>query len=83
MPVDAGRSPTDSDGDPGSCDHERALPLFDNGDHLYPDDIGTQAMADAVEIDSLSCDRDTGRTRRGAGPGGERPRGGSARAVHG
>lgn len=48
MPV----APMAGDGDPGPCDHERILPLFGNGDHLHPDDTGTQALADAVEIDS-------------------------------
>ncbi|MFE7836471.1 SGNH/GDSL hydrolase family protein [Streptomyces sp. NPDC057474] len=41
-------------------DHERILPFFDNGDHVHPNDTGMQAMADAVEIESLSCDRDAG-----------------------
>lgn len=57
MQADAGRSPTAGGGDSGPCDHERILPLFDNGDHLHADDTGTQAVAVAVEIDSLSCDR--------------------------
>ncbi|MEH0524279.1 SGNH/GDSL hydrolase family protein [Streptomyces stelliscabiei] len=41
-------------------DHERILPFFDNGDHLHPNDTGMRAMADAVRIDSLSCDRGPG-----------------------
>ncbi|WP_443073382.1 SGNH/GDSL hydrolase family protein [Streptomyces sp. NBC_01451] len=40
-------------------DHERILPFFDNGDHLHPNDTGMQAMADAVRITDLSCDRGT------------------------
>ncbi|MHB9848492.1 SGNH/GDSL hydrolase family protein [Streptomyces krungchingensis] len=37
-------------------DHERVLPFFDGGDHLHPNDKGMQAMADAVELGSLtSC----------------------------
>ncbi|QFQ95260.1 SGNH/GDSL hydrolase family protein [Streptomyces phaeolivaceus] len=41
-------------------DHEHILPFFDNGDHLHPNDTGMGAMADAVDIAGLSCDRDTG-----------------------
>ncbi|UUU36852.1 SGNH/GDSL hydrolase family protein [Streptomyces sp. CA-210063] len=44
-------------------DHERILPFFDNGDHLHPNDTGMQAMADAVRIADLSCDRQAVRTR--------------------
>ncbi|WP_374198943.1 SGNH/GDSL hydrolase family protein [Streptomyces sp. GESEQ-35] len=36
-------------------DPERILPFFDNGDHLHPNDKGMQAMADAVDLDSLDC----------------------------
>ncbi|MFD4527543.1 SGNH/GDSL hydrolase family protein [Streptomyces sp. NPDC058470] len=37
-------------------DHERISPFFDNGDHLHPNDVGMGAMADAVDIGSLtSC----------------------------
>ena len=37
-------------------DHERISPFFDNGDHLHPNDVGMAAMADAVDIGSLtSC----------------------------
>ncbi|MEH0421072.1 SGNH/GDSL hydrolase family protein [Streptomyces sp. B21-083] len=39
-------------------DHERILPFFDNGDHLHPNDTGMQAMADAVRLPDLACDRD-------------------------
>jgi lysophospholipase L1-like esterase len=39
-------------------DHERILPFFDNGDHLHPNDTGMRAMADAVRLKDLSCDRD-------------------------
>uniref|UniRef100_A0AAU2AEL4 SGNH/GDSL hydrolase family protein n=1 Tax=Streptomyces sp. NBC_00093 TaxID=2975649 RepID=A0AAU2AEL4_9ACTN len=38
-------------------DHERILPFFDNGDHLHPNDTGMQAMADAVRLNDLDCDR--------------------------
>lgn len=38
-------------------DAERILPTFDNGDHLHPNDKGMQAMADAVALKSLECDR--------------------------
>ncbi|WP_105969419.1 SGNH/GDSL hydrolase family protein [Streptomyces geranii] len=38
-------------------DHERILPFFDNGDHLHPNDTGMQAMADAVPINDLDCER--------------------------
>ncbi|MFJ4835289.1 SGNH/GDSL hydrolase family protein [Streptomyces sp. NPDC088747] len=37
-------------------DHERISPFFDNGDHLHPNDKGMAAMADAVDLGSLtSC----------------------------
>ncbi|MFJ3307148.1 SGNH/GDSL hydrolase family protein [Streptomyces sp. NPDC086549] len=36
-------------------DPERMLPFLDGGDHLHPDDKGMQAMADAVELDTLDC----------------------------
>jgi len=37
-------------------DPERILPFFDGGDHLHPNDKGMQAMADAVDLGSLtSC----------------------------
>jgi lysophospholipase L1-like esterase len=49
-------------------DHERILPFFDNGDHLHPNDTGMRAMADAVDIKSLSCDRAPDRARRAVGP---------------
>ncbi|MHC3470018.1 SGNH/GDSL hydrolase family protein [Streptomyces sp. 7R007] len=38
-------------------DPERILPFFDGGDHLHPDDKGMQAMADAVDLSGLDCDR--------------------------
>ncbi|MFK0058370.1 SGNH/GDSL hydrolase family protein [Streptomyces werraensis] len=38
-------------------DPERLLPVFDGGDHLHPNDKGMQAMADAVDLDRLDCDR--------------------------
>lgn len=36
-------------------DPERILPVFDGGDHLHPNDKGMQAMADAVDPESLDC----------------------------
>ena len=36
-------------------DPERILPGFDGGDHLHPNDKGMQAMADAVDVQSLDC----------------------------
>ncbi|MEU0853792.1 SGNH/GDSL hydrolase family protein [Streptomyces flaveolus] len=38
-------------------DPERILPVFDGGDHLHPNDKGMQAMADAIDLDRLDCDR--------------------------
>lgn len=38
-------------------DPERMLPFLDNGDHIHPNDKGMQAMADAVDLDSLECPR--------------------------
>ncbi|MGW7267353.1 SGNH/GDSL hydrolase family protein [Streptomyces sp. NPDC054842] len=38
-------------------DPELLLPFFDGGDHLHPNDKGMQAMADAVDLASLECDR--------------------------
>lgn len=29
----------------------RMLPAFDSGDHLHPNDLGMQAMADAIPLD--------------------------------
>ncbi|MEU8333756.1 SGNH/GDSL hydrolase family protein [Micromonospora sp. NPDC048839] len=41
-----------------SPDDPRALlPIFDGGDHLHPNDRGMQAMADAVDLAVLRCDR--------------------------
>jgi lysophospholipase L1-like esterase len=34
-------------------DPERILPVVDGGDHLHPNDKGRQAMADAVDLESL------------------------------
>lgn len=39
-------------------DPERMLPVFDGGDHIHPNDKGMQAMADAVDLNSLDCTRD-------------------------
>lgn len=39
-------------------DHERMLPFFDGGDHIHPNDKGMQAMADAVDVNSLDCTRE-------------------------
>ncbi len=38
-------------------DPERILPVFDNGDHLHPNDKGMQALADAVDLTALECHR--------------------------
>ncbi|WP_243868963.1 SGNH/GDSL hydrolase family protein [Streptomyces liangshanensis] len=38
-------------------DQEKLLPVFDGGDRLHPNDKGMQAMADAVDLKSLRCDR--------------------------
>ncbi|MFG2352268.1 SGNH/GDSL hydrolase family protein [Streptomyces sp. NPDC048521] len=38
-------------------DPERILPFLDGGDHLHPNDKGMQAMADAVDPESLDCTR--------------------------
>ena len=37
-------------------------PAYDSGDHLHPDDAGTRAMANAVDLDMLPAD---GRRRTG------------------
>ncbi|CCK26505.1 lipolytic protein G-D-S-L family [Streptomyces davaonensis JCM 4913] len=39
-------------------DPERMLPFLDNGDHIHPNDTGMQAMADAVDLNSLDCTPD-------------------------
>ncbi|MFF4755982.1 SGNH/GDSL hydrolase family protein [Streptomyces sp. NPDC002514] len=41
-------------------DPERMLPFLDAGDHLHPGDKGMQAMADAVDLDTLDCSRTPG-----------------------
>ncbi len=38
-------------------DPERMLPFLDNGDHIHPNDTGMQALADAVRLPDLSCER--------------------------
>ncbi|RKR86441.1 lysophospholipase L1-like esterase [Micromonospora pisi] len=38
-------------------DPQAMLPFFDSGDHLHPNDKGMQAMADAVDLSVLGCDR--------------------------
>ncbi|MEU2334411.1 SGNH/GDSL hydrolase family protein [Streptomyces sp. NPDC006654] len=38
-------------------DRARMLPFLDSGDHIHPNDKGMQAMADAVDLASLDCDR--------------------------
>lgn len=38
-------------------DQERLLPVFDGGDHLHPNDKGMRAMADAVGLGDLRCER--------------------------
>jgi lysophospholipase L1-like esterase len=41
--------------DPANPD--RFLPAYDSGDHLHPGDAGYEAMANAVDLADLSCDR--------------------------
>jgi lysophospholipase L1-like esterase len=36
---------------------KRFLPAYDVGDHLHPSDAGYQAMADAVDLSVLECNR--------------------------
>ncbi|MDX6351843.1 MAG: hypothetical protein QOF84_6633, partial [Streptomyces sp.] len=38
-------------------DQTEILPFFDGGDHLHPNDKGMAAMADAVDLSALQCDR--------------------------
>ncbi|GAB3932731.1 SGNH/GDSL hydrolase family protein [Micromonospora vulcania] len=38
-------------------DPQALLPFFDGGDHIHPNDKGMQAMADAVDLSALRCDR--------------------------
>ncbi|MFC0503281.1 SGNH/GDSL hydrolase family protein [Micromonospora costi] len=38
-------------------DPQALLPFFDSGDHLHPNDKGMQAMADAVDLSALRCER--------------------------
>jgi lysophospholipase L1-like esterase len=35
------------------ADPERLLPAFDSGDHIHPNDLGNQAMADAISLQML------------------------------
>jgi lysophospholipase L1-like esterase len=35
------------------ADPEQLLPAFDSGDHIHPNDLGNQAMADAVSLQML------------------------------
>ena len=42
-------------GDPS--DPLRLNPAYDSGDHLHPNDAGYQAMANAIDLDKLSCGR--------------------------
>lgn len=39
------------------ADPARFLPAYDSGDHLHPGDAGYQAMANAVQLAELECDR--------------------------
>lgn len=39
------------------ADSTRLLPAYDSGDHLHLSDAGYQAMADAVDLALLHCDR--------------------------
>ncbi|HEX5534780.1 MAG TPA: SGNH/GDSL hydrolase family protein [Actinomycetales bacterium] len=41
--------------DPANPD--RFLPAYDSGDHLHPGDAGYEAMANAVDLADLRCDR--------------------------
>jgi lysophospholipase L1-like esterase len=38
-------------------DQQQMMPFFDSGDHLHPNDTGMQAMADAVDLSALHCNR--------------------------
>lgn len=38
-------------------DQRVMMPFFDSGDHIHPNDKGMQAMADAVDLSALRCDR--------------------------
>lgn len=38
-------------------DQQQMMPFFDGGDHIHPNDKGMQAMADAVDLSALQCDR--------------------------
>jgi lysophospholipase L1-like esterase len=35
------------------ADPTRLLPAFDSGDHLHPNDLGYQAMANAIDLDAI------------------------------
>ncbi|WP_198041519.1 SGNH/GDSL hydrolase family protein [Micromonospora chokoriensis] len=37
------------------ADPQALLPLYDSGDHVHPNDRGMQAIAEAVDLDVLSC----------------------------
>jgi lysophospholipase L1-like esterase len=41
--------------DPGAP--QRLLPAYDPGDHLHPNDAGYRAMAAAVDLDALTCEK--------------------------
>lgn len=38
-------------------DQQQMMPFFDSGDHIHPNDKGMQAMADAVDLSALQCNR--------------------------
>jgi lysophospholipase L1-like esterase len=38
-------------------DQQETMPFFDSGDHVHPNDKGMQAMADAVDLPALQCNR--------------------------
>ena len=38
-------------------DRQELMPFFDSGDHVHPNDKGMAAMADAVDLSALRCDR--------------------------
>jgi lysophospholipase L1-like esterase len=38
-------------------DQQQMMPFFDSGDHIHPNDKGMQAMADALDLSALQCNR--------------------------
>ncbi|MFF0155717.1 hypothetical protein [Micromonospora sp. NPDC005203] len=41
----------------GPHDPRALLSIFDSGEHLHPNDRGMQAMAEAVDLAVLRCER--------------------------